>query len=226
MKGKWIGSLALLTILPISGYCQSGQEELQDTLVRKTMAARKTALAWHIDSRAVVNVSISYASGRYKGLREEIAQTNCLGLALNKKGLLLLGQECADATKGPSKNFHISISLPYKSRTVTYEAQDFFGKELKRNGDYILYQMKPYIEYHTEAQAKQGIVNPRVLAVPVEEIFKHITVPAFLGLTQEDDTFILDEFGRIFHGKTPDEKLASWLKEQMTPEDFAVLQAK
>ena len=201
-------------------------QKLEDTLLHKTAQARRQQLAWHIDSRAVLDVFITCATGQYRGLREIVAQKNCKALALNKKGLLLLGEACAQTLQGPAKNFYIEIVLPYKNRKVLYKHHDFYAKNFKRKGDFALYQMLPRVPYRTQAQATQGINAPRVLSAPVTEIFKNITVPAFLGLTPQDNTFILEEFAEIFPGQTPSSQLAAWLKENMNPKDFKALQAR
>lgn len=199
--------------------------QIKDTLRHKTAQARQKQLPWHIDQRAVVDVFISYATGRYVGLRELVEQAHCKALALNKKGLLLLGKDCAQALQGPAQNFRVTISLPYKNKEIMYKHQDFFAKNFKRKGDFALYQMLAQVEYHSQSQATRGVTAPRVLSAPVTEIFKNITIPTLFGLTEQDDTFILEDFSKLFPGQQPDQKLASWLKKKLPPEEFKLLEA-
>lgn len=200
--------------------------QIKDTLRHKTAQARQKQLPWHIDPKAVMDVSISYATGRYRGMVEIVEETHCKALALNKKGLLLLGKDCAQTLQGPAQNFRITISLPYKNKEIMYKHQDFFAKNFKRKGDFALYQMLAQVEYHSQAQATRGITAPRVLSAPVTEIFKNITIPALFGLTPQDDTFILEDFSKIFPGQKPDETLASWLQKKLPPEEFKLLVAR
>ena len=191
-----------------AGQTFSSPKQLQDTLRHKTAQARQKQLPWHIDQRAVVDVFISYATGRYVGLRELVEQAHCKALALNKKGLLLLGKDCAQALQGPAQNFRVTISLPYKNKEIMYKHQDFFAKNFKRKGDFALYQMLAQVEYHSQSQATRGV-----------------TAPTLFGLTEQDDTFILEDFSKLFPGQQPDQKLASWLKKKLPPEEFKLLEA-
>ncbi len=225
MKRSFVFVSLISCLLACALQAAAQPQGLEDTLKHKTAQARRQ-LAWHIDNKAVVDVFISYATGRYLGLREIVEQKNCKALALNKTGLLLLGKDCARSLQGPAKNFYIRISLPYKTRQVLYEHHDFYAKNFKRKGEFALYQMLPYVEYHSQAQAKRGVTSARVLSAPVAEIFQNITVPAFLGLTEQDDTFILEDFSKLFPGQTPTEELALWLQKQMKPKDFQALQAR